>query len=54
MTEKAYPKKLAFTYLQELQKEFNLKYRDEVDAASRPYAFIKFGECARMGVSALL
>jgi hypothetical protein len=30
-------------YLEELQKEFNLKYRDEVEAASRPYAFIKFG-----------
>jgi len=29
-------------YLDELQKEFSLKYRDEVERASRPYAFIKF------------
>ena len=43
LTEKAYPKRLAFMYLEELQKEFSLKYRDEVDSASRPYAFIKFG-----------
>jgi len=42
LTEKAYPKRLAFMYLDELQKEFSLKYRDEVERASRPYAFIKF------------
>ena len=43
LTEKSYPKRLAFNYLEELLKEFMAKYRDEVDTASRPYAFIKFG-----------
>lgn len=42
LTERAYPKRLAFNYLEELQKEFNLLYANEVDAATRPYAFIKF------------
>lgn len=35
--------RLAFNYLEELLKEFNSKFRDEVESASRPYAFIKFG-----------
>ena len=35
--------RLAFNYLEELLKEFNTKFRDEVESASRPYAFIKFG-----------
>ena len=43
LTEKSYPKRLAFNYLEELLKEFMGKYRDEVDTASRQYAFIKFG-----------
>ena len=34
---------LAFNYLEELLKEFQSKYQDEVESASRPYAFIKFG-----------
>lgn len=42
LTERAYPKRLAFNYLEELQKEFNLLYASEVDSATRPYAFIKF------------
>lgn len=42
LTERAYPKRLAFNYLEELQKEFNLLYATEVDTATRPYAFIKF------------
>jgi len=42
LTERAYPKRLAFNYLEELQKEFNLLYATEVDMATRPYAFIKF------------
>ncbi|KAJ1625834.1 R-SNARE [Pavlovales sp. CCMP2436] len=42
LTERAYPKRLAFNYLEELQKEFNLLYATEVDSATRPYAFIKF------------
>jgi len=42
LTEKSYPKRLAFNYLEELLKEFNTKFRDDVESASRPYAFIKF------------
>lgn len=43
LCEKSYPKKLAFTFLEELQKEFDTSYSSEVAAAKRPYAFIKFG-----------
>jgi len=35
-------KKLAFKYLEELQKEFDFEYGTEVKTAKRPYAFIKF------------
>ena len=44
LTDKSYPKRLAFNYLEELQKEFVQKYQQsgEVEGASRPYAFIKF------------
>ena len=43
ISEKSYPKKLAFSYLEELQKEFHQNYGQDVDTAARPYAFIKFG-----------
>jgi hypothetical protein len=42
LCEKSYPKKLAFTYLEELQKEFHEKYGQEVGTVARPYAFVKF------------
>ena len=35
--------RLAFNYLEELQTEFMGKYREGIETASRPYAFIKFG-----------
>lgn len=44
LTEKGYPKKLAFQYLEELAGEFGRLYGTQVDGVSRPYAFIKFGE----------
>lgn len=44
LTEKGYPKKLAFQYLEELAREFNQLYGSQVDGVTRPYAFIKFGE----------
>lgn len=48
LTEKGYPKKLAFQYLEELAREFNQLYGSQVDSVTRPYAFIKFGEhCQR-------
>eukprot|EP00126_Sphaerothecum_destruens_P004417 Sdes_comp18174_c0_seq3m7693 len=42
LVDKSYPKKLAFSYLQELQKQFQIEYGNEVGTAARPYAFIKF------------
>lgn len=43
LTDKSYPKKLAYQYLEELQSEFSRLYGPQIDAAARPYAFIKFG-----------
>ena len=43
LCEKSYPKKLAFAYLEELQKEFQEKYGHEIGTVARPYAFVKFG-----------
>lgn len=45
LAEKGYPKKLAFQYLEELAGEFSRLYGSQVDGVTRPYAFIKFGEC---------
>lgn len=43
--DQSYPRKLAFSYLEELAKEFNMSYGNEVDKAGlRPYAFVKFGK----------
>ena len=42
LTDRTYPKRLAFNYLEELQREFVNKYEHEVPSATRPYAFIKF------------
>lgn len=42
--DKSYPRKLAFSYLEELSKEFYLSYGNEVEKVGlRPYAFVKFG-----------
>ena len=43
LCDRSYPKKLAYQYLEELQKEFQEKYGPEVGSVSRPYAFVKFG-----------
>ncbi|KAJ2351751.1 SNAP receptor [Coemansia erecta] len=41
--DKAFPRKAAFSYLDELGREFNMSYGSEVHKPSlRPYAFIKF------------
>ena len=40
--DRSYPKKLAYQYLEELQQEFARTHGAAVDAAARPYAFIKF------------
>ncbi|KAG0053227.1 SNAP receptor [Gryganskiella cystojenkinii] len=41
--ERNYPRKLAFTYLDDLAKEFFISYGNEMDRPGlRPYAFVKF------------
>jgi len=40
--DRSYPKKLAYQYLDKLQQEFARTHGAAVDAAARPYAFIKF------------
>jgi vesicle transport protein SEC22 len=41
--DKTYPKKLAFSYLDELEKEFFSSYdSNAINSAARPYAFVKF------------
>ncbi|EIN10392.1 protein transport protein Sec22 [Punctularia strigosozonata HHB-11173 SS5] len=42
ITDKAYPRKLAFSYLDELAKEFNLTYGPKVEGVRKPYAFVGF------------
>lgn len=42
LTERAYPKRLAFDYLDELRKEFFQIYGNQVGTATRPYEFIRF------------
>ncbi len=43
IAEKSYPRKLAFSFLEELSKEFANSYGPKVDAARKPYAFVGFG-----------
>ena len=43
LCEKAYPRKLAFSYLTDLQKEFEERYLKQMDRQTKPYPFIKFG-----------
>ncbi|KAJ1942632.1 SNAP receptor [Linderina macrospora] len=41
--ERSFPRKVAFSYLDELAKEFHMSYGSEVEKTNlRPYAFIKF------------
>ncbi|KAL4560131.1 hypothetical protein LXL04_032280 [Taraxacum kok-saghyz] len=42
MCDRAYPKKLAFQYLEDLKNEFERGYENQIETAARPYAFIKF------------
>ena len=44
IAEKSYPRKLAFSYLDELAKEFATVYGPKVEAARKPYAFVGFGQ----------
>eukprot|EP00897_Mesotaenium_endlicherianum_P009094 jgi/Mesen1/8212/ME000442S07487 len=42
LCDRAYPKKLAYQYLEELQREFEKVNRTQIETVARPYAFIKF------------
>ena len=45
LCEDSYPTVLAFSFLDEIQKEFLVHYDSgQVQNARRPYAFIEFGE----------
>lgn len=43
IADKSYPRKLAFSYLDELSKEFTMSYGAKVETARKPYAFVGFG-----------
>ncbi|XP_076886621.1 25.3 kDa vesicle transport protein SEC22-1-like [Bidens hawaiensis] len=47
MYDRAYPKKLAFQYLEDLKNEFERGYGNQIETAARPYAFIKFDKFIR-------
>ncbi|TFK27005.1 protein transporter SEC22 [Coprinopsis marcescibilis] len=42
IAEKSYPRKLAFSFLDELSKEFASTYGPRVEAVRKPYAFVGF------------
>jgi hypothetical protein len=42
--DSSYPRKLAFSYLDELSKEFQRSYGDKIESVTRPYAFMGFGQ----------
>lgn len=42
LCDKTYPQRLAFSYLEEVQKEFQEQHGAEVSSAARPYTFVRF------------
>ncbi|KAL9412241.1 hypothetical protein AB3S75_045796 [Citrus x aurantiifolia] len=42
LCDSSYPRKLAFHYLQDLQKEFQKFDISLIDKITRPYSFVKF------------
>jgi len=44
LCERSYLKKLAYQYLEELQREFEKVNRSQIETVASPYAFIKFGK----------
>ncbi|KAG6903328.1 hypothetical protein C0995_013081 [Termitomyces sp. Mi166 len=42
IADKSYPRKLAFSYLDELSKEFFTTYGPKVESVRKPYAFVGF------------
>ena len=43
IADKSYPRKLAFSFLDELSKEFAMSYGPKVEGVRKPYAFVGFG-----------
>lgn len=44
LCDQSYPKKLAYSYLEEIKKEFDYAHGRDVAEAKRPYAFERFGK----------
>ncbi|KIK80976.1 hypothetical protein PAXRUDRAFT_833191 [Paxillus rubicundulus Ve08.2h10] len=42
IADKSYPRKLAFSYLEELSKEFYMSYGSKIESVRKPYAFVGF------------
>lgn len=42
LTEKSFSKRLAFSFLEDLQNEFNSQFGSRVNTVNRPYSFIEF------------
>lgn len=42
LTEKSFSKRLAFSFLEDLQNEFNSQYGPRINSVNRPYSFIEF------------
>jgi hypothetical protein len=49
--DSSYPRKLAFSYLDELSKEFQRSYEGKIEGVTRPYAFMGFGELRNACIS---
>ena len=43
LTEKMFPSRLAFGFLEDISKEFWRQHSSEVQSVVRPYSFIEFG-----------
>jgi vesicle transport protein SEC22 len=43
LCENSFPKKLAYAFLEELKREFDIQFGTEVEKSKRPYAFQQFG-----------
>ena len=43
LAEKGYPRRFAFDYLDDIQKEFLQLHGQQIDSVERPYKFISFG-----------
>ena len=54
MTEKAFSKRTAFKYLEDIQLEFMSTYGGQVPTARRPYCFIEFGEFLKVAMVGIL